>query len=186
MTRPGYALKLTLNMHEEQTMKNTLFFYTLMVILLALSSITAFADSDNYPAAECVVWNSAQPTPSLSSSRVFNTSTSRMYLDCPAHRTDFDGFLHNSAVESSWVSAIDRNTSDSVCAMLVKYRHTGFSSTAQSASGGWQCTTVDSGASLYAQRLNTGSLALGHSDYHLYFSVRVPGSVSGANSGVVT
>lgn len=159
---------------------------SILAILLATLSVSAFAGSNNYPASMCVTWNSGQPTPVLGSGRIFNPSTSRMYVDCPAIRDDFDGFLHTSAVESSWISAIDTNPTDAVCSTLIKYRHTGFTSTAQSATAGQQCTTINSGASLYAQRLNQGSLVLGDPDYHLYFSVFVPGTYNGARSAVVT
>ncbi|WP_455209110.1 hypothetical protein [Kaarinaea lacus] len=167
-------------------MKKYTALYGFLAILLGCVSFTASAGSNNYPAAMCVKWNSSQPTPLLSSSRIFNDSTSRMYVDCPAVRDDFDGFLHSSAVESSWLSAIDTNPNDAVCTTLVKYRHSGFTSTAQSASLGQRCTTINSGASLFSEKLPQGSLSLGHSDYHLYFSVRVPGTFNGTRSGIVT
>ncbi len=167
-------------------MKKHILVSSFLAVMFGFSSFSAFAFSDNYPASMCIKWNSGQPTPILSYSRIFNPSTARMYVDCPVIRKDFDGFAHNSAVESSWLSAIDRNTADAVCTTLIKYRHTGFTSTAQSASAGRRCTTINSGASLYAQKLQQGSLLLGHSDYHLYFSVRVPGTSAGARSGVVT
>lgn len=167
-------------------MKKCTTLYIFLAILLGFTSFSASAASFNYPASMCIKWNSGQPTPALAHSRIFNTSTSPMFVDCPAIRNDFNGFFHNSAVESSWLSAIDRNPSDSVCTTLVKFRHTGFISTAATGSFGRRCTTINSGTTLFAQKLQQGSLSLGHGDYHLYFSVRVPGTSNGARSGVVT
>ena len=167
-------------------MKKRIALYLFSTVLLGLTSLSASAGTNNYPASMCVKWNSGQATPALSYSRIFNPSTNRLYVDCPALRTDFNGLFHNSAVESSWLSAIDRNPNDAVCTRLVKFRHTGFTSTASSGSNGQECTTINSGTSLYAQKLHTGSLSLGHGDYHLYFSTRIPGTYGGARSAVVT
>ena len=168
-------------------MKIYILAYSLLAVVLSFISFSAFAASDNYPAAMCIKWNSGQPTPALSYSRIFNNSTARMYVDCPAVRKDFDSFAHWSAIESSWISAIDRNPSDSVCSRIIKYRHTGFTSRAIGSSTGRRCTTINSSAtSPYAQKLSQGSLSLGHADYHLYLSVSIPGRSSSGSSGLVT
>ncbi|HEY5601471.1 MAG TPA: hypothetical protein VIM41_00015 [Gammaproteobacteria bacterium] len=88
-------------------MKKHTLVHSLTALLLGCISFTAFAGSNNYPAAQCVKWDAAQPTPVLNASRIYNASTLPMYVDCLAIRDDFDGFLHTSAVESSWLSAID-------------------------------------------------------------------------------
>jgi hypothetical protein len=154
--------------------------------IFSLNSFSVYAGADVYPASECVKWRASEPTPELNNSRIFNPSTSWMRVDCPAGRHDFDGFLYTSAVESSYVSAIDRNDNADVCAVLVKYRHTDFTSTASWASGGFRCTTINSGTTLFAEKIHTGSLFLGHPDYHLFFSVWVPGRAGDAKSGLVS
>lgn len=164
-------------------MRKNILLSLLASLVMPFFAGNASADSVVYPAAMCVRWTSGDPIPSLSSSRVFNNSAAWMRLDCPVLRNDFDGFLHTSAVEESWISFVDQHQVSDACASLTKYLHVGLTESWGTGSNGTQCSTS---YGYFSQRKNTGSMYLGDSSYHMYMSVWVPPQYNGNSSGVVS
>ena len=68
----------------------------LMVAVQSLP-VNVNAGTQIYPASSCVPWTSSDPVPSLSSSRIFNTSATRdMRVDCPILHQNFDILFGNN------------------------------------------------------------------------------------------
>ncbi len=155
----------------------------LAITSTALISAQAHAGAANSPASQCVKWTNGDVTPLLSASAIYNPSATQwMRVDCPVERTDFDGFLHNAAVEGSWIRAVDRHYSANVSCQLISYSR----NSDGSASFWGTPVRTSSGSGNSTQHLNTGGLAGDNSISHLYFSCNVPPTYSGNQSGLVT
>ncbi len=150
---------------------------------LALFGGQAMAGKATLPGSACVKWNSSDPEPSLSYSELRNPSSTRwLRVDCPVVRTDFDGFLHDAAVEKSWVRMVDKNYNRNGYCRLVSYSHNTNGTTSYWATG----NRFTSGSGNQAQVLNTGSLDGENGASHLYFSCHIPPSYAGNYSSLVT
>ena len=91
-----------------------------IIMVLAIASIVslsiaAHADWKNYPASMCV--KVSGPTPSYSSSNIYNPSTTTtMHVDCPAVK-DTD-----ASIAGAWMKVKDRNSSMAVeCTFVSAY-----------------------------------------------------------------
>ena len=153
------------------------------LIGLGLVANNALAGTSTQPGSMCVKWNEGQPDISLSYSKIRNTSTSHyLYVDCPVVRTDFDGFLHDAAVEDSWVRVVDQNWTYNNRCRLVSYSHNTNGSNSYWATG----NVYSSGSNAGAQQLNTNSLGGENGASHLYFSCRIPPRYNGVYSSITT
>lgn len=153
------------------------------VAVFCFVSSTASAGQVILPGSDCVKWRSSDPEPYLSASRIYNpSSTQWLRVDCPVVRTDFDSFLHDAAVENSWVRIVDRHYTINGSCKLVSFSHNTSGTTSYWATG----TRYTSGSGTQAQHLNTGSLGGENSASHLYFSCYIPPRYSGNMSGLTT
>lgn len=144
---------------------------------------TAFAGAQSNPGSECVKWRASDPQPYLSYSGIYNDSSSSwLRVDCPVDRTDFDGFLHDAAVESSWVRVVDQNFNSNVRCQLVSYSRNGSGSNSVWSTG----NRFSSGTNAGAQQLSFGNLSGENGASHLYFSCHIPPKYSGQRSGIIT
>jgi len=86
---------------------------TLIIAIFGiLNASQALAGKTIYPGSMCVKWTASDPTPRLSSSRIFNDSTSRwMRVDCPVLHQHFGGVFQNDDMDDSDIGIIDANTS---------------------------------------------------------------------------
>lgn len=157
----------------------------IVLSITSLMSINLYAGSENHPGSMCVKWTPSDPEPYLNASRIYNaSSTTWLRLDCPVVHSDFDGFLHNGAIDSSWVTMIDQNYSLNGSCSLVSFTQHPMPS---SYSAIWAAPAAfTSGSDARPQYLGTGSQ--NGEDYysHYYFSCHVPPSYSGNSSGLVT
>ncbi len=155
----------------------------LLLATVALIGGQAYAGEASYPGAACVKWSAGDPQPLLSYSEILNpSSTAWLRVDCPITRTDFDSFLHDAGVESSWVRMVDRHYTSNGSCRLVSYSH----NTDGTASYWTTGTQYTSGTGNQAQQLNIGSLDGENGASHLYFSCQIPPTYAGNYSTLVT
>lgn len=133
-------------------------------------------DGKNYAGSECVKWTGAG-VPVYSSSAIGNgSSTSTLFLDCPAVKDSI-----NHSVSRTWVRAKDMHPTQAV--------RCNFNSVFMNASGGmsgWSTPFQSTGGfGTFVQVLNSGGLPAS-SVGHYYFSCRIPPRSSGNASLIAT
>lgn len=124
-----------------------------------------------YPASICIkagTWVS--PVPVAEWAGVRNHTSDWMYVDCAIPKTDFDGFLHNGAVEQSIAYVADRSSvADVHCAFYAHWKVGKYDYVAEAAGNHYSSQSSD-----YTQYLSAGYLDENTPDSDYFFSCQLP------------
>ncbi len=78
-------------------------------MVIAMQSATVLAGKQLYPGSMCVRWTASDVVPTLSHSRIFNTSsTKEMRVDCPILHQNFNSTTGNN-LDDADIGIIDAN-----------------------------------------------------------------------------
>ena len=120
--------------------------------------------------------------PLLDHSRLFNTGSTTLRLDCPIVRDIIGGFI--PGVQDGYLDVINNHGTEQVCAELVAVSQVE-SATFTVESSGRQCTPL---SGFQSQRLSFNNFpVLGNRETeHYYFSVSIPPVDAGRRSGIIS
>lgn len=150
-------------------------FITMIVVMAMCASASIASDGKIYPGSMCVRY-AGTSTPSYNNSAIGNpSSTSWLYLDCPAIHDTVSG-----NVKEGWVRMIDRHySSDVKCSLNSIYR------SGNSFWGWWTSNKNSSGSGVNPQHVSYGGIGAS-SQAHYYYSCQIPPSYSGNVSYIIS
>lgn len=100
-----------------------------------------------------------------------NTSSSTLWVVCHVPHTDFDGFLHNGAIESGFFTAIDEGDSTNVTCRFRSIWQTGVTLNAV-----WAASGSTSGHGNHIQKIGLGGTDQENGDSVYIMSCTLPGT----------
>jgi hypothetical protein len=133
-----------------------------------------------YPAAMCVRWSGNNVVPSLSSSRIFNNSTTdTMNVDCPILHQNFDYYTGNS-LDDADIGLIDDSVNNDIRCWLTSRYQVG--STLYGGTGGTRNTSY---WGTYEQNRDFDPTPTSSENWY-YIGCSVPPKESGRSSSGIT
>jgi hypothetical protein len=147
---------------------------------IGASQVQADVDGKIYPASMCVRWAGSEPL--LEHSRLFNTGSTTLRLDCPIVRDIIGGFI--PGIQEGYLDVINNHGTEQVCAEVVGVSQVE-SATFTVESSGRQCTPL---SGFQSQRLsfNNPPVIGVRKTEHYYFSVSIPPVDAGRRSGIIS
>ena len=101
----------------------------------------------------------------------YNTGTGSLYIVCHVPHSDFDGFLHNGAIEGGFFTAIDENASDNMNCRFRSIWQTG-----STINGVWAASSSTTGHGNHIQKVGLAGTDQENSDSVYILSCRIPGT----------
>jgi hypothetical protein len=151
-------------------------------ILALIQTVPATAGWQLYPAAMCVRWSENNVVPSLSHSRIFNSSTTEsMNVDCPVLHQNFDSSSGNN-LDYAEIGMIDDNLNADVECRLASRHQEG------SYLYGWTSAPVTTYSAGTHEQVKVLSYSTPdrHPDNWYYISCKVPPVAPGRTMSGIT